>query len=95
MRISQLKTGNSSWLLLIKLLVLLLKGKETAHMDTYYRRKETKAFYFYSARECIAAVDKRLNNKNPNVQLYAVAVSLSFFLLLSIVYFNTNNFCNS
>ncbi|CAO3629382.1 unnamed protein product [Mucor fragilis] len=28
-----------------------------------------------SARECVAAVEKRLNNKNPNVQLYAVALT--------------------
>lgn len=28
-----------------------------------------------SARDCIAAVEKRLNNKNPNVQLYAVALT--------------------
>jgi hypothetical protein len=36
----------------------------------------TKGFYYMnSARECVAAVEKRLNNKNPNVQLYAIAVS--------------------
>ncbi|KAI8082653.1 uncharacterized protein B0P05DRAFT_508528 [Gilbertella persicaria] len=28
-----------------------------------------------SARDCIAAVEKRLNNKNPNVQLYALALT--------------------
>ncbi|CAO0795019.1 unnamed protein product [Mucor circinelloides] len=28
-----------------------------------------------SARECVAAVEKRLNNKNPNVQLYAIALT--------------------
>jgi signal transducing adaptor molecule len=27
-----------------------------------------------SARDCVAAVEKRLNNRNPNVQLYALAV---------------------
>ncbi|CEG63229.1 hypothetical protein RMATCC62417_00406 [Rhizopus microsporus] len=28
-----------------------------------------------SARDCIAAVEKRLNNRNPNVQLYALALT--------------------
>ncbi|KAI7902587.1 uncharacterized protein BX663DRAFT_486400 [Cokeromyces recurvatus] len=28
-----------------------------------------------SARDCIAAVEKRLNNRNPNVQLYAIALA--------------------
>lgn len=35
--------------------------------------------YYLSARDCVASVEKRLHNKNPNVQLYAVAVSFFFF----------------
>ncbi|CAO3691290.1 unnamed protein product [Rhizopus stolonifer] len=30
-----------------------------------------------SARDCVAAVEKRLNNRNPNVQLYALALTES------------------
>lgn len=39
----------------------------------------------YSARDCIAAVEKRLNNRNPNVQLYALAVTIPTTLLFCFV----------
>ncbi|KAI9247642.1 hypothetical protein BY458DRAFT_527114 [Sporodiniella umbellata] len=38
-----------------------------------------------SARDCVAAVEKRLNNRNPNVQLYALALTESLVKNCSLV----------
>lgn len=75
-RTSLQRTGLSTWTYATRSLAMARTGKSLVRWDWLRGHWITDAMGLRRARQAVTALQKRLSHRNPNVQIYALEVSL-------------------